>query len=72
MIAFYHKQNIRYVYTNSGRCRKKIGPLHLGNLDHENVEICVELAFQIVTAAKDKRELKNSMFLGTQTQKLKP
>ena len=43
---------------NSGRCRK-IGPLHLGNLDHENVEICAELAFQIITAAKDKRGLKN-------------
>ena len=30
-----------------------------GNLDHENVEICAELAFQIVLAAKDNRGLKN-------------
>ena len=49
---------IGYMGKNSGRYREKIGPLHLGNLDHENVKICAELAFQIVLASKDNRGLK--------------
>ena len=30
-----------------------------GNLDHENVEICAELAFQIMLAAKDNSRITN-------------